>query len=100
MDTDYDTPTSDVTKTLITPYDETEIDVAVNPSGWMHLDGNNVLAQGLIVTGGDMIYSQGVRWETIIAAKLGVSLSDIYGMIYLPDVTDNDEEYKEKIAEL
>ena len=98
--TAYDTPTSDVTKTLITPYDETEIDVAVNPSGWMHLDGNNVLAQGLIVTGGDMIYSQGVRWETIIATKLGVSLSAIYGMIYLPDVTDNDEEYKIKVAGL
>jgi len=96
----YDDPGAAYVKSLITPYDETVIGASDSVSGWMHLDGNNVLVQSLIATGGDRIYSQGIRWETIIAAKLGVNLSAIYGMIYLPDVTDNDEEYKEKVAGL
>lgn len=92
----------DVTeRSFISPFDSVNLESEESVSGWMHLQGNGVLTQGVIGSGsmGKRIYNVGASQADMIASYLDIPRSQIQGIIYLPMVDENDPFYQEKVLQ-
>ncbi len=90
---------------LVTPYETISLPIGRNFSyGWCHVEDadRGVLIQGLQLTERSevlpgfwdniyfpILYSNGVRIEEVLAAKLGCTPTDILGIIYYPGVNSD-----------
>jgi len=84
---------SEIAKTLLTPYEEIPIETPCRPVGWMqiHTKENKHILQGVLIIGDETgevwdarIWHNRQRIDDTLAAALGVSIKDVYGIMYLP----------------
>lgn len=81
---------------LVTPYGYESIEESSyeHLRGWAFLEGQSVLVQGL--TSDDFslhrLWSSGNRIDETLAAKVGVPISDILGVIFLPNFVGNEKD--------
>ena len=94
-------PLDETTRSFVTPFDSVGLNAGENVAGWMHLQGNGVITQGVIggASLGKRIYNLGSNHADLIASYLDIPRSQIQGIIYLPMVDENDPFYQEKVLQ-
>ena len=88
-------------RSFVSPFDTVGLNAGESVAGWMHLQGNGVLTQGVIggASLGKRIYNLGSNHADLIASYLDIPRSQIQGIIYLPMVDENDPFYQEKVLQ-
>ena len=97
----YTSLVDETTRSFVSPFDTIGLNAGENVAGWMHLQGNGVLTQGVIggASLGKRIYNLGSNHADLIASYLDIPRSQIQGIIYLPMVDENDPFYQEKVLQ-